>query len=532
LASQEMRKHDYFVVVLSLTVLLGDGGPERGPKPRAVREVIAGGAIPPLLHIMATYHSLIKEREAETNAEEDEDKEEEDVRSKEGSGIFAAFEPLRIIAHDPRGEAAIAAADPAGPLIAALVAAFKLPLIEAGATGDESRTERRARAEGHVSKSVTRDVSVLDVREDTVGLIGKLLHGRARLGDAFLSAGLAGELARLLALTRAQVERKLAMQLTEQLVRHVPGACGVLRADGVFAQIHCLTLPAAPVSRDRSPLRDVGKGEGKLSQLRARGSLRDKGDPEGTLPESSPGSLRDEGVGEGTLPESSQGSLRDKGVGEGTLPLRSHGSLRAEGAGKGTLSPRSCGSLNDEGAGKGTLPPGSHGFPNDEGAAEGTLSPRSHGSPRHDGLAEGTVPLRARGSLGDEGAGETMLPLEFTTGTSEAEAAQATALLCLVAGHCGGVLELGENTDGVPIRYTAGSVTDSNPGPRGPREDAPPTGALPDASVPRSSKKVCSMCGAASHKHLQVCSRCRGPRYCGRTCQAAHWPVHKRECRG
>jgi hypothetical protein len=30
---------------------------------------------------------------------------------------------------------------------------------------------------------------------------------------------------------------------------------------------------------------------------------------------------------------------------------------------------------------------------------------------------------------------------------------------------------------------------------------------------------------------MKVCVRCQGPRYCGRECQRADWPQHKRVCR-
>ncbi len=364
--------------MLTLTVLLGDGGPGGQPDPSAVEQMLAAGAVPALLRLMATPHGP---KEVKNLGYPLEDHDNEDEREEEAA--IAAFKPLRLMACDPRGEAAIAAADCAGPLVAALGAAFNLPLPD----GDDA----------------SHDASTRDVRSDVVAVIGKLIEGRPGLGRAFLAAGIVREVGTFLGPARAGTERNLAMQLAEKLLKCVPGACNVMRAEGVFAKIHQLTLPAAPAS---------GK----------------------------PGSHRDVGTGKGN-----------------TVPLRSRGSLRDEGAG--------------------------------------------------------------------EGAGEGRLPLKSMSGFSEAEAAQATALLCLAACHCGGVLEVGKNTDGVSIRYTGNSVTVSNPVPR---EDARPAAT----SGPRPSRKVCSMCGAASEKPLQVCTRCRGARYCGRTCQAAHWPVHKRECRG
>ena len=37
----------------------------------------------------------------------------------------------------------------------------------------------------------------------------------------------------------------------------------------------------------------------------------------------------------------------------------------------------------------------------------------------------------------------------------------------------------------------------------------------------------CANCGAAAGA---LCSRCRGPRYCSRSCQSSHWEVHKLTC--
>jgi hypothetical protein len=56
--------------------------------------------------------------------------------------------------------------------------------------------------------------------------------------------------------------------------------------------------------------------------------------------------------------------------------------------------------------------------------------------------------------------------------------------------------------------------------------------ASPHAKVWRPSRRLCAMCGARSEQKLQVCTRCRRAAYCGRECQAAHWPLHKSECRG
>jgi len=42
------------------------------------------------------------------------------------------------------------------------------------------------------------------------------------------------------------------------------------------------------------------------------------------------------------------------------------------------------------------------------------------------------------------------------------------------------------------------------------------------------TKLDCASCGAPRVKSR--CSRCNGVVYCNRECQAAHWPVHKKEC--
>jgi hypothetical protein len=354
---QEPNSRANYFAVVTLTALLEGEGPGSPPDPSAVQQMLAAGAVAALLRLMASHHGHGKERHSGEAPKEQGKGDEEAAKA-------AAFKPLRLIACDPRGEAAIAAADSAGPLVAALSSAFSRPLPDAP----------------DASQNKSHNATTPDVRSDLVALIGKLMAGRPGLGRAFLAAGIVREMARFLGPARAGTERNLAMQLAEKLVQHAPGACDVMRAEGVFTLIHRLTLPVALAS---------GK--------------------------------------------------------------------------------RRC--VRDEGAGVGTP------------------------------------------------------PLESPSGYSEAEAAQAAALLCLAACHCGGVLKIGENTDGVPIQYTAGGVTVSN---RDLRDDDPPS----DTSAPRPSRKVCAMCGAAPEKPLQVCTRCRGARYCGRSCQAAHWPVHKSACRG
>jgi hypothetical protein len=49
----------------------------------------------------------------------------------------------------------------------------------------------------------------------------------------------------------------------------------------------------------------------------------------------------------------------------------------------------------------------------------------------------------------------------------------------------------------------------------------------------QSIASVCAACGARAGQpgvRLQVCSRCKGVRYCGPQCQRAHWQAHKAQC--
>lgn len=42
-------------------------------------------------------------------------------------------------------------------------------------------------------------------------------------------------------------------------------------------------------------------------------------------------------------------------------------------------------------------------------------------------------------------------------------------------------------------------------------------------------KRTCASCEKVGDD-LKVCTRCKGPRYCGVACQKADWPEHKRVC--
>jgi hypothetical protein len=50
----------------------------------------------------------------------------------------------------------------------------------------------------------------------------------------------------------------------------------------------------------------------------------------------------------------------------------------------------------------------------------------------------------------------------------------------------------------------------------------------------QSTTSTCAACGARAGQpgvRLQMCSRCKGVRYCGPQCQRAHWGAHKAQCR-
>lgn len=47
-------------------------------------------------------------------------------------------------------------------------------------------------------------------------------------------------------------------------------------------------------------------------------------------------------------------------------------------------------------------------------------------------------------------------------------------------------------------------------------------------------REMCTVCGMTTGGAVELmwCERCRAALYCGRNCQAKHWPSHKRECKG
>ena len=50
------------------------------------------------------------------------------------------------------------------------------------------------------------------------------------------------------------------------------------------------------------------------------------------------------------------------------------------------------------------------------------------------------------------------------------------------------------------------------------------------SSSKKKKKNTCLFC-LKEVEGLQGCSRCGTAHYCGRECQAKHWPVHKNNCR-
>lgn len=49
-------------------------------------------------------------------------------------------------------------------------------------------------------------------------------------------------------------------------------------------------------------------------------------------------------------------------------------------------------------------------------------------------------------------------------------------------------------------------------------------------SAATGAHRECRGCSKPMEQ-LKLCSRCQMAAYCGPACQAAHWPVHKRECK-
>jgi hypothetical protein len=396
------------ITACTLTLLVRNGGPDGEPDQQAVDELLDAGGVPALLRIT----------------------------SLSDSAALAAVEVLHLIAHEPRAETEIAAADCARPLITALGAAFKCSL-------DDVRNKGKA-----------------DVRAHVIGLIGRLVDGRPDLGQAFLMAGIVGELEELLTPAREVVERKLAMQLVEKLIRHAPGACDAMKARGVFTDIHQLALGAPKAVGDKI----LGMGAGALP------------------------------------PEATDAILEAE-------PLQARAVL--------CMAAAQCGGVLDVKTVDGELLQYSR-----EGVVPPSPRPSQASPPPTPWVAEA---IRSPGP----GTPKASPPRSPSTpeaaptpshGTPEAAAMPSpTSLEACPPANSGAADATGE-----------GKLLPSGPG----TPEVTAAQPLAHAKVRRPSRRVCSMCGAVSQQKLQVCTRCRRAAYCGRECQAAHWPVHKSECRG
>jgi hypothetical protein len=390
-------------MVCALTLLVRNGGPDGEPDPQALDEMLAAGGVPALLRITSLSDNT----------------------------ALAVLALLHLIVREPRAEAEVAAADCAGPLVTALGAAFKSPIND---------VRNRAKA---------------DIRAHVVGLISRLVDGRPHLGRALLRAGMLGEVARFLTPAHDVVERKLAMQLTENLIRHTPGACEAMKAEGVLMNLHQLAFGAPQAVGDQT----LGTGEG-ARDMHATGAIPEAESLQARavlcIAADHCGGLLEVGVVDGE-------PLRY--TVDGVMPLNPETS---------DASPPPTPLVSDD-----ILLP-SPGTPE----ASATPSPRTPEA----------APAPSRGTP------------------------EAAAIL----------------TPRFPEAASAGAEGPQkllHPGPGTPEIIPPAPQTSPHGRVRRPSRRVCTMCAVVSQHKLQVCTRCRRAAYCGRECQAAHWPVHKSECR-
>lgn len=193
--------------IVAITLLIADTTQQ--PVSGAVDEVLAAGAVPILLRILGCQSELAKH----------------------------AVALLHVISCDPCGAAAIITADYVRPLVTAVDLSFDCRRL--------------------VSST---DCYMPDTRSDVVDMISNIVEQRPEQGDALFAAGLAAQLATVLSSPPDEVGRYFAMQLVENLSRHVPGACQVLMAAGVLAEIQKLAV-ATPAYTESGCAADIPGAE-------------------------------------------------------------------------------------------------------------------------------------------------------------------------------------------------------------------------------------------------------------------------------
>jgi hypothetical protein len=468
------------VILCGLTSLVLNDGPNREPNPCAVDDMLAAGAVPSLLNIMA---SLRKD------------------------AAVVAFELLDVIARDPRGKAAIAAADSAGPLVITLSAALDAPAVDA--VDDTAR----------------------DVRADIVSMIGRLVEGWPGAGEPFLAAGLLQEIGNMLAPRRPMTERKLAMELAEKLICHTPSACAAMEAEGVFTKIHGLTfggpkgvavdslkrdkeahlMEATAASLDAEPSQargvlcmaagycggtlEVGTGEGEPMRYTADiGGPRSSATPEDPPPEGPR-------TPEAAVRQSPGTAERGPPPSPGTPEAASAPSARRlEGHSRPSLGTLEAAPTPDAGTGDSCRPAPELRTPEaPQTPKPGTVDAQPRSNPWTPEDAASSPSLRMSEPAPTPNSRALVDRPTPSPGTPEAAPARAAGHRKPPHHHPG----------------TAGAASGDSP---------------PHPTVRRSSRRVCSMCGTVSQQKFRVCTRCRRAAYCGKDCQAAHWPVHKGEC--
>jgi hypothetical protein len=205
-------------VMFALARLIRDET-EGEPDQQAVDDLLAAGALPTLLRILA------------------------------GPDMVFAFDIMQRISCAPRGGAAIADTCCASLLVAAL--------------GSESCKP----SEGDMDGTATAECC-----SQILAIIGNIVDGRPGQGQAFLAAGIAHELASVFTSPQSDAELTIAMELVEKLTRHTPGACDALMVEGVLRKIHDLaTGPPEPTCP--RPAFDLPPGEGVPPETATKADL-------------------------------------------------------------------------------------------------------------------------------------------------------------------------------------------------------------------------------------------------------------------